>query len=839
MLAVLASSELLLSTRQQPANPDTTRHAATVVPPASEVTPMQQRQILKAYGKLPLRFEANAGQTDPQVQFLVRGSGSTLFLTATEAVLAVHGPEGTSPVRMQLVGANPMPHVRGEDALPGTSNYFIGNDPQQWHTAVPSYAKVVYDAIYPGVDLVYYGTQGRVEHDFIVAPGTSPSVIALEVHGADQMAIDAQGDLVMTTGAGDVRLQKPVLYQEVEGQRRDVAGGYVLMAEQRVGFQMEAYDATWPLVIDPVLVYATYLGGRDFDRGSGIAVDTAGYVYVTGDTRSLNFPVAGSSLQPTFDGAWDAFVAKLNPAGSSLVYATYLGGSGGDTGWGIAVDTAGQAYVAGDTTSRDLPIAGNPLQATLNGSSDAFVAKLNAAGSALLYATYLGGSASDGGAAIAVDASGNTYVTGRTTSRDLPVAGNPLQPTFGGGFTDVFVAKLNAAGSALVYATYLGGSGEDDPAISLAVDAAGQAYVTGETTSRDFPVAGNPLQATLNGGSDAFVAKLNAVGSALLYATYLGGSEEDRGIDLAVDTAGNTYITGRTTSRNFPVAGSPLQATFGGGFTDAFVAKLDTAGSTLVYATYLGGSGVDTGLGIAVDAAGQAYVTGDTYSLDFPVAGSPLQETSRGLQDAFVAKLNAAGSALLYATYLGGSGYDVGYGIAVDAAGQAFVTGYTNSDDFPVAGSPFQARNGGSGSFDAFVAKLGTEDTLPPAITITATPETLWPPNGKLVTVTVSGTITDEDSAVDEITATYEVTDEYDSIHLRGPVTVDEEDDEEGKFVYTFTIRLQASRNGNDPDGRQYTVTVRAQDFAGNTGLATAYVTVPHDQGQGRSIAAR
>ena len=295
---------------------------------------MQQRQILGAYGKLPLRFEANAGQTDPQVQFLVRGSGSTLFLTATEAVLAVRGPEGTSPVRMQLVGANLTPHVRGVEELPGTSNYFIGNDPQQWRTAVPSYAKVVYDGIYPGVDLVYYGTQGRVEHDFIVAPGTSPSVIAFDVHGADQVAIDAQGDLVMATRAGDVRLQKPVLYQEVEGQRQDIAGGYVLTAEQRVGFQVGAYDATRPLVIDPVLVYATYLGGSGDDFGFGIAVDAAGQAYVTGTTTSLDFPVAGNPLQATFGGGADAFVAKLNPAGTALVYATYLGGSGGDEGGG-------------------------------------------------------------------------------------------------------------------------------------------------------------------------------------------------------------------------------------------------------------------------------------------------------------------------------------------------------------------------------------------------------------------------------------------------------------------------------------------------------------------------
>ena len=468
---------------------------------------MQQRQILEDYGKLPLRFEANAGQTDPQVQFLVRGSGATLFLSATEVVLAVRGPEGTSPVRLQLVGANPTPHVRGEDALPGTSNYFLGNDPQQWRTAVPSYAKVVYDEVYPGVNLVYYGKQGRVEHDFIVAPGTSPSVIAFAVHGADQVTIDAHGDLVMATGtgtgAGDVRLQKPVLYQEVEGQRRDIPGGYVLTAEQRVGFQVGAYDATRPLVIDPVLVYATYLGGSGVDYGRAVAVDAAGQAYVTGYTGSLDFPVAGHPVQAHPRGE-DAFVAKLNAAGSTLVYATYLGGSGGDSGEGLAVDTAGQAYVTGSTGSLDFPVAGHPVQAHPRGE-DAFVAKLNAAGSALVYATYLGGSGGDSGYGLAVDAAGQAYVTGYTDSLDFPVAGHPVQ-AHPRGAGDAFVAKLNADGSALVYATYLGGSGGDSGG-GLAVDAAGQAYVTGSTGSLDFPVTGRPVQAHHNGGQDAFVAR--------------------------------------------------------------------------------------------------------------------------------------------------------------------------------------------------------------------------------------------------------------------------------------------------------------------------------------------
>jgi cysteine synthase len=650
-LTVLVLSGLLLSTSQRldgtwqdrrsaPQSP--AGLAATAVPPAPTVPPTHQRQILEAYGKLPLRFEANAGQTDPQVQFLVRGSGSTLFLTATEAVLTMRGPEGTSPVRMQLVGANPTPHVRGEDVLPGTSNYFIGNDPQQWRTAVPNYAKVVYDEVYPGVDLVYYGTQGRVEHDFIVAPGASPSLIALEINGAGQVAIDAQGDLVVTNEAGEMRLQKPVLYQEVDGQRREIPSGYMLIAGSRVGFQVGAYDATKPLVIDPVLVYTTYLGGSSDDEGTRIAVDAAGQAYVTGVTNSPDFPVAGSPLQSSLRGNSDVFVAKLNPDGTALVYSTYLGGSGSDLGYAIAVDTAGNAYITGNTGSPDFPgTATSPIQAYISGGSDAFVAKLNTTGTALVYSTYLGGNAGEIGEAIAVDAAGNAYVAGFTESSNFPVVGNPLQATFG-GLVDGFVAKLNASGTGLVYATYLGGSRIDD-VHGIAVDTAGNAYVTGGTTSTDFPgTATSPIQAHNGGQDDGFVAKLNATGTALIYSTYLGGSGGDAGEAIAVDAAGNAYVAGFTPSPDFPMAGDPIQAHFGGSF-DAFVAKLNATGTALVYSTYLGGSATDEGRGIAVDAAGNAYITGNTSSLDFPgAASSPIQAHNGGVRDAFVAKIAEA-----------------------------------------------------------------------------------------------------------------------------------------------------------------------------------------------------
>jgi hypothetical protein len=714
-------------------------------------------RVVGAYGQLPLSFEANQGQTASEVKFLARGSGYALFLTPGEAVLTLQkpkapeaaplrpGPAGVKGrlsvsgaqaplrseappmiVRLKLVGANPNPTITGMDELPGRVNYLRGNDPQQWHTNLPTYGKVKYAQAYPGIDLLYYGNPRQLEHDFVVAPGADPSVIAMEVEGPGPACLDSRGDLVWVTAAGEVRLQEPRIYQEVAGRRREVAGGYAVGSGRRVGFRVGAYDARRPLVIDPVLVYATYLGGSGDDWGLGIAVDAAGNAYVTGLTTSSDFPgTTGSPVQPHFAGRYDAFVAKLNAAGTALVYATYLGGNG-DTnhGSGIAVDAAGNAYVTGWTDSADFPgTVGSPIQPSYRGtfpSANAFVAKLNADGSALLYATYLSGNTGgSGGSGIAVDAAGNAYVTGSTSSTDFPLAGSPFQSSLPGSGS-AFVAKLNAEGSALLYSTYLGGSVSEEGE-AIAVDVAGNAYVTGQTGSPDFPgTAGSPIQPRFGGGEwDGFVAKLNAAGSALVYATYLGGNgNDDYGSGIAVDAAGNAYVTGYTDSTDFPLAANPIQSSLGGG-ADAFVAKINPAGSALVYSTYLGGNGRDWGDAIAVDAAGNAYVTGYTDSTDFPLAGSPLQSSfDGGGGDAFVAKLNAAGSALAYATYLGGNGYDEGLGIAVDAAGNAYVTGETSSPNFSgTASSPLQPTL--HSQQDAFVAKIGSGNgagaPLPPS----------------------------------------------------------------------------------------------------------------------------
>jgi hypothetical protein len=641
-------------------------------------------------------------------------------------------------LRMRLEGSNARARIFGLDELPGRSNYFMGSDPAKWRINVPSYSKVKHQDVYPGIDLLFYGNDRRLEFDLVVAPGADPKQIELSFAGMDGMRIDAAtGDLVLRVGDDEVRFRKPTISQPVvqrprlsedlttntafridelsSAPRREfrapnqetVDGAFVLASNNRVAFGLAGYDHKRALVIDPVLSYSSYLGGSGYESGRAIAVDGAGNAYVAGDTASADFPTA-NPLQPNFGtGTSDVFVAKLNVAGSALIYSTYLGGSAGSWGTGIAVDNAGNAYVVGNTTSTDFPTA-KPIQAVNRASRtarySAFVTKLNAAGTALVYSTYLGGSGENWGYGIAVDASGSAYVTGSTLSVDFPTA-SPLQATNKATpkteTVTAFVAKLNPAGSALVYSTYLGGS-DGDSGQSLAVDSSGDAYVTGYTSSDDFPTV-NPLQASNHGDFDVFVAKLNPVGSALVYSTYLGGSGVDYGYGIAVDSSGNAYVTGRTYSTDFPTA-NPLQASYKGEL-DAFVAKLNPAGSALVYSTYLGGDRYDEGNSIAVDPSGNAYVTGVTYSANFPTA-TPFQTTCGGCStyaDAFVVKLNALGSALVYSTYLGGSAVDYGYGIAVDSSGNAYVTGETSSTDFPVA-HPLQPS--AHGNFDVFVTKL-------------------------------------------------------------------------------------------------------------------------------------
>lgn len=732
--------------------------------------------IAEAYGKLPLSFEANQGQTDPRVKFLSRGRGYSLFLTPSEAVLVLRkaatqavlrhpsatlseshprmagrepspGNDNGVTLRMKLVGANPHPRAVGQSELPGKANYFIGNDAKKWHTNVPTYAQVELPDVYPGVDLVYYGNQQQLENDFIVAPGADPSSITIGFDGIEKLFLDAEGNLLLASKDGEVRFQKPLVYQELDGARREIPGGYVLKTNHQIGFHVAAYDARRPLIIDPVLSYSTYLGGSGEDFGFAIAVDGAGNAYVTGCTDSTNFPTTAGAFQTTVhtplcfgfsaaSAAGDAFVTKLNPTGSGLVYSTYLGGSSRDSGVGIAVDANGNAYVTGQTNSPDFPTTPGAFQTSFvqaGGCSSvcpcphAFVTKLNPNGSGLVYSTYLGGSHADSGSGIAIDAAGNAYIAGATQSSDFPTTAGAFQPTgLGvGGFcapSDAFVTKVNPSGTGLVYSTYLGSP--NTGAGAVAVDSSGDAYVTGSTSSSSFPTTPGAFQTTFGGGSfNAFVTKLNPAGSGLAYSTYLDGSDNNgAGRGIAIDSLGNAYVTGQTASANFPTTPGAFQTSFGGGVLDAFVTKVNPLGTGLVYSTYLGGSGQDQGQGIAVDSRGSAYVAGFTSSTNFPTANPVQAANGGGGGDAFVTKVNLTGSALDYSTYLGGNGFDAGNGIAVDNLPNpnAYVAGQTASTNFPTTTGAFQTTFGG-GTSDAFVTKIAPSPTTT-AVTSSANP---------------------------------------------------------------------------------------------------------------------
>jgi uncharacterized protein (TIGR03437 family) len=621
------------------------------------------------YGNLPSALEPNLGQTAPEVRFLTHGRGMTTFFTDTEAVMVL-GRSEQAVVRMKLAGAMKPRQAAGLEKLPGVSNYFIGNDPKKWRTDVPHYARIRYEGVYPGIDLEWYGNQRQLEYDFVVGPGADPKQIQVAYEGVESVEVEAGGELVLRTALGEVRQQPPRVYQEIGGKRVEVGARYAMVARNRVRFELANYDRKRELRIDPVvLVYSTYLGGNGGEVGPGIAVDAAGSAYVTGSTASTNFPTR-SAYQGTNQGGYDAFVTKLTQAGNAVVYSTYLGGSGDDYGYGIAVDGAGSAYLTGITSSSNFPTQ-LAYHATLQGTNDVFVTKLSPAGNALVYSTYLGGYGHDSGHGIAVDGAGSAYVTGPTDSANFPTR-SAYQATFQGAPFDAFVTKLTPAGNALVYSTYLGGSGADWGA-GIAVDGAGSAYVTGFTQSTNFPTQ-SAHQATNQGIQDAFVTKLTPAGNALVYSTYLGGSGEEWAYGIALDAAGSAYVTGFTHSTNFPTQ-SPYQATYQGGTYDAFVTKLTPAGNALSYSTYLGGSDDDEGYGIAVDAAGSAYVTGYTASTSFPTQ-SPYQATFQaGTSDAFVTKLQLPATLAINAVVDSASGRPT---IAPNSFASMYGAGFTS-----------------------------------------------------------------------------------------------------------------------------------------------------------------
>ena len=705
-----------------------------VAPAAAPAPAARQGDVLAS---LPLAFEPVGGEG-----FASRGPGFSVALSPVDARVAVDG--GSFRLRPSGPTANPAARLVGRDPLPGTVTRLQGDDAARWSAGVPTYGAVVAGQVWPGVDMVWHGDQRHLEHDMVVGPGVDPSVVALDVDGADGLTIDGAGDLVIDLGGTTSRMARPILYQDVAGERRVVTGSFLLLGPSgptsgdlepsgptsgdlgpsRIGFQVGAYDATRPLVIDPTLVTSTYLGGSGADNGYGITRDKEGNTYVVGATESNDFPTltplqAKLALASAAGGPnSDVFVAKINPSGTGAVWSTYLGGGGRDTGYGVAVGPDGAVYVAGATESVDFPLVKAAQGRYGGGASDGFVAKIAANGTALEWSTFLGGSQTDRVRGLAVDPSGGAYVTGSTSSVDFPSIsaqqGGPYRPDD----VDAFVAKLPATGTALVYATRLGGS-NDDHGLAVAVDSQGSAFVTGDTLSPGFPTV-RPFQSGSGGSAsgvagsfpDAFVAKYNPTGSALVYSTFLGGSDFDQGTAIAIDGSGAAYVTGNTNSPNFPTAG-PLQARKDGD-TDAFVAKLDPPGSTLVYATYYGGSGADGGNAIAVDPAGGVVVAGTTGSPNLPMT-RPVQPAKAGGSDAFVLRLNAAGNAPLFATFLGGRDEDQAMGVALNAQGMVHVLGLTSSGDFPTAKPLSGTRAGAAG--DAFLSGVSLADaTVPVAV---------------------------------------------------------------------------------------------------------------------------
>lgn len=748
-------------------NAPTLPMADGAVPAPSAVDEAETRvQVERAFGQLPLIFVENQGQMDEQVAYYVQGGDKTIYFTPEGVTFALTAPltptlsqrerertpsdspllEGEGPgvrsrwaVKLDFVGANPDARPVGEDKAETIISYFRGPQ-EEWHTGLPTYARIVYYDLWPGIDLVYYGTVNQLKYEFVVHPGADPAQIRLTYRGATDVVRNTAGQLEVTTPLGGFTDDTPIAYQEIDGQRVPVEMGYRLSsttetAGERVVFEGETYDVrpatfnfavgdydpTHSLILDPaVIVYSGFIGGSGNDRGYGIAVDGMGNAYVIGYTTTADFPVlVGPDL--SYNGDADAFIAKVNAAGTSVVYAGFLGGSDTELGSGIEVDDMGNVYLTGTTFSADFPAIVGP-DLTYGGGwcglfpgedpcPDTFVAKVNAAGTILVYAGFVGGSNYDEGMDIAVDGVGNAYVTGTTRSTDFPAIGGP-DLTHNGGY-DTFVAKVNAAGTGFIYGGFVGGSSAEI-GWGIAVDSAGNVYVTGYTGSSNFPVIGGP-DLTFNGGlSDIFVAKVNTAGTALAYAGFLGGSDMDQGESIEVDSAGHAYVTGYTYSSNFPATVGPDLTHNGHG--DAFVAKVNSAGTALIYAGFLGGSSEDTGYGIAVDAIGNAYITGQTESTDFPVTGG-LDLSLNGALDVFVAKVNTAGTGLAYAGFLGGSSYDRGYGIAVDSIGDVYITGDTYSPEFPTIGGPDLTFNGGD--YDAFVAKVSSEGT--PSVGMTYT----------------------------------------------------------------------------------------------------------------------
>ncbi|HYE16389.1 MAG TPA: SBBP repeat-containing protein [Pyrinomonadaceae bacterium] len=695
------------------------------MPPAREATEAERAQVVESLGRMPLYFEENRGQAGPGVRYYSRAGNHTLLLSPSEVTLALRGGEGRSAtLRMRMAGADRSPEVSGEGEQPGRVNY-IRPRPYKSHTGVATFARVKYAEVYPGVDAVFYGNQRQLEYDFRVAPGADPSQVRLRFEGAERLRVAEDGSLLIQTAVGEVRQHKPFTYQEENGARTEVASAYRVAEGGEVTFELGDFDRSRELVIDPVLSYSTYFGSTGNDVITAAAIDADGNAYVTGSAFG-SIPTTEGAFDRTLAGQ-DIFVAKLNPAGA-LVYSTYISAaSGNNEAKAIAVDASGNAYVTGHAVSAVFTASAGAYDTTHNGSTDAFVAKLNPAGSALVYATYYGTSGQEFANAIAIDPSGDVYIAGHTGVANLPTK-NALQSTYAGGSQfgdgDAFMARFSpdGAGAAdLVYATYLGGTG-DERARGVAADSDGAAYVVGSTNSNGFPTTAGAFDTGFNGGTDGFVTKIDTTAtgsSSLAYSTFFGGTGADQVNAVLVDSAAtpNVYVAGTTSSAasTFPVTAGSAQPALAG-HSDAFFSRIDPSqagAAALAYSTFVGGGGAEDGNAIARDSSGRIYVAGRTQSTNFPVTPDAFQATNpSGSAEAFAVKLDPAGAGSadrLFATYFGGNNSDAATGVGFDSAQNIYIAGTTTSTNLPTQNAAQSVYQGGNQGGDGFVVKLGSE----------------------------------------------------------------------------------------------------------------------------------
>jgi hypothetical protein len=746
--------------------------------PSNGPSEAERNIIERNFDLLPLRFEPNQGQSSSDAKFLAQGRGFSALFKENRAEFMFAGHTGISDLlHVTLLNASKNAVVSGEKRLPGTVNYFIGNNRDKWHSAVPTFECLRYTSVYPGTDLIYYGNKGKLEFDFQLSPGAAPSQIQLHFESTKSLRIDGKGDLIVTASDGHISFQKPIIYQPAEGGRKDIVAGYFKILENdTVGFAVAEYDHTRPLIIDPILNYSTYIGA--YAEPTSIAVDQNGEAYIAGWTI-VDFLTTPGSYQPGSVQCSSTdpcpFVAKFNNTGTALLYSTVLAGSGANSANGIALDTNGDAFIVGSTSSTDFPITPGALQTKNNASqTTGFVTELNSAGTSLVYSTYLGGSTSTYINQVAIDASENAYLTGTTYDTDFPTTPGAYQTAavtkVPVGWNSAFIAKLSPAGTALIYSTYLGGSGSD-AANAIAVDSAGEAYVGGNTTSKDFPVTPGAIQSAITKTSSfytetGFVTKLNASGSALVYSTYLGGNAADSLNAIALDSNGDAYVTGSTTSPDFPITTGAFQSKIGISYYgypqyNAFVSELNSSGTALVYSTFLGG-GISLGPladegdqanGIALDGQGIVYLTGMACTGDFPVTAGAFEPQNLdgeidGECTAFLTKMNPVPyTPLLYSTFLGGTGNTdpgddcCGEGatsLALDSSGNVYLTGFTLSVDFPVTPGVFETAFTGP-SHKGFVTEFnGNEMKSLPVPTVTLTSNTSSVIIGQPVTFTAT-----------------------------------------------------------------------------------------------------